>query len=595
MDISGPYILIRVYLDAFAVNSPIGSSSNNHKIMGFYYSPFVNLVVASRRSTVQTIGLIFQRDIDHFGLNTCLKNPISQLKSLVNEGFYDNETKRTFQVRVICSLGDNLEQNHVCGLRQNFSSMPHPCRKCMCSLRHLKLADNYEEIHSKNHIHRTDEMMFENFQESQEKNVIHINGVGGLSLYYQFPYFNSSKQLPQCSSHDYLEGCAKLWLKIIFEKLVKDQWFSWEALENVLLTFPYRGTDANSRPAILRAKKMKIKTSRKVIGTFAEVSTLIRSLTQLLYNHLKDVNNPFWQWFLQIRQFLRYMQMPKISDTQIDEMDSALISLMNTRLKLTKISVAKVDDNNLECDNSSCNDAEDDKSDEISDDESSDTSGDEEVINNLSKYDPPVRYKEHALSHLPEDIRNLAPLPLLNTDLFESIHSPYKNIRHAKRSSVNILYTLTSQHEYSSVYHSTGDMIPTPIEKTIVRVSEDNRVQKYMKNNKIVGGAIYECSKMSIFGTVYKAGQFVILPSTNDCLAFGKIIKLLSCEFNAYFLYKKTIAVYCSNTDLYMIHEHEDYDIIPSHHLADFRPLQGYLVGEEKKTSISLRNYILDQ
>ena len=36
------------------------------------------------------------------------------------------------------------------------------------------------------------------------------------------------------------------------------------------------------------------------------------------------------------------------------------------------------------------------------------------------------------------------------------------------------------------------------------------------------------------------------------------------------------------------------YDIIPSRQLADFRPLQGYLVGEEKKTSISLRNYVLD-
>ena len=37
-----------------------------------------------------------------------------------------------------------------------------------------------------------------------------------------------------------------------------------------------------------------------------------------------------------------------------------------------------------------------------------------------AKYDPPVIFKEHYLSHLTEDIRNLGPLPLLKTDLFES-------------------------------------------------------------------------------------------------------------------------------------------------------------------------------
>lgn len=137
-------------------------------------------------------------------------------------------------------------------------------------------------------------------------------------------------------------------------------------------------------------------------------------------------------------------------------------------------------------------------------------------------------------------------------------------------------------------------MIPSPIEKIIKKVSEDIFVRRYMKKYKIVK-VMYECSKLSIFGTMYKQGHFVILPSRNDCLAFGRIVKLLSCGENAYFLYKRNVSLHCSKTDLYMLTEHEDYDIIPSHHLADFRPLNGYLVGEEKKVSISLRNYILDQ
>ena len=75
---------------------------------------------------------------------------------------------------------------------------------------------------------------------------------------------------------------------------------------------------------------------------------LIWSLPQLIYNHIKDVNDPYWQWFLEIQKFLRYMLMHEISDNQIDEMKFVLDSMMNTRLKLTKILVTKMNENNLE-------------------------------------------------------------------------------------------------------------------------------------------------------------------------------------------------------------------------------------------------------
>ena len=58
MNIQGPYILLRLYLDAFASNNPIGASSGKHKIMGFYYTPFVTLKAGSKRTTVQTLALL---------------------------------------------------------------------------------------------------------------------------------------------------------------------------------------------------------------------------------------------------------------------------------------------------------------------------------------------------------------------------------------------------------------------------------------------------------------------------------------------------------------------------------------------------------
>ena len=91
----------------------------------------------------------------------------------------------------------------------------------------------------------------------------------------------------------------------------------WQALEKIITDFPYKNKDANNRPATLRAKQMSNKGSRRVIGTFAELSNLIRSITQLLFNHIKLTNDPFWLWLLQIRHFLRFMLMPKLTNSQV--------------------------------------------------------------------------------------------------------------------------------------------------------------------------------------------------------------------------------------------------------------------------------------
>ena len=95
-------------------------------------------------------------------------------------------------------------------------------------------------------------------------------------------------QLPQCSSHAYFEGCSKLWILIILKYLVNQKWLSWQALERILESFPYKGKDATNRPTVLLSKKMKQKKSRCIIGTFSEVSNLILSIAQLLYNHIQD-------------------------------------------------------------------------------------------------------------------------------------------------------------------------------------------------------------------------------------------------------------------------------------------------------------------
>ena len=172
-------------------------------------------------------------------------------------------------------------------------------------------------------------------------------------------------------------------------------------------------------------------------------------------------------------------------------------------------------------------------------------------------------------------------------------HSRHKHVRKVKRSSINPLYTMSSNDERLQVYNATSNLIATPIERKIVKISDSDIVAGYIEKHNITG-EIYTCSYLSVFGTDYQKDQVVILPeSDNNRMEFGKIIELLSCQENAYVMYKKMSSIYCPMSDLYFLEELEAIDLIPTHQLACFRPLETYEVGESRRIAVSLRSYVL--
>ena len=70
----------------------------------------------------------------------------------------------------------------------------------MCSKDNLCMAEEYMDIHANFFEERTDEQMQLDYLESVDAQVNNINGIGGQSLYYDFPFFKTSKQLPQVQS-----------------------------------------------------------------------------------------------------------------------------------------------------------------------------------------------------------------------------------------------------------------------------------------------------------------------------------------------------------------------------------------------------------
>ena len=57
---------------------------------------------------METLALIYDKDVKRFGLFLCLERVMLYLNELVLNGITDQETKQNLQVRIICNLGDNL-------------------------------------------------------------------------------------------------------------------------------------------------------------------------------------------------------------------------------------------------------------------------------------------------------------------------------------------------------------------------------------------------------------------------------------------------------------------------------------------------------
>ena len=560
MALSGPTIVLRLYIDAFGINNPLGSSADKDKIVGVYFTGVHHHKVAAQRSSIQTLALYRSSDMAAFGIDKCLEVPVKDLKKLVENGLPPTLTGHPrYNVRVICVLGDNLGMNEIVGIVMNFSSVEHSCRRCMLSRTTLKTAKKYEEIHFKNNERRTLESLRADYQQKVEEDAPHIHCVQNESVLMDFPHLDITVATPQCYSHDLLEGCVKKWMLLILKHFVDKNWISWDSLEVTMREFKYTGSDANNRPPAMKAKKMKVKNTRKVVGTFAEVATLVRLFPQLLFDHISDPQDALWQFYLKVKAFLQYVQMPSISESQVNELDELLIELMNQRMELTR--------------------------------EPTDDGG--------FRYVPPLTYKEHFLSHYKSDIENFGSLTGTATDSFEANHSPFKRIKERKRQSINVLKTLFENNERLRTYYATSTFEKPLVPSVKGPATDNDNVLVLAKEKHIDTSCFYECTRVTLHGTLYRPDRYMVRNKTErehpNEYVFCLIKEIyvtdnITDNIKTCYLYvQETESVYDESVDLHFVKQLQEFDLVPLEDFQYFMPLECYVVGEKRENTISLR------
>ena len=201
---------------------------------------------------------------------------------------------------------------------------------------------------------------------------------------------------------------------------------------------------------------------------------MVRLFPQLLFDHISDPQDPLWQFYLKVRGFLQYVQMPRISESQVNELDELLIELMNQRMELTREPNDKPPG---------------------------------------FRYVPPLTYKEHFLSHYKSDIKNFGSLTGTATDRFEANHSPFKRIKERKRQSVNVLKTLFQNNENLRTYYSTSTF-EIPLDPSVKGPANDEDVLVLAKEKHIDTSCFYECRRVTLHGTLYRPDRYMVRNKT---------------------------------------------------------------------------------
>lgn len=70
-----------------------------------------------------------------------------------------------------------------------------------------------------------------------------------------------------------------------------------------------------------------------------------------------------------------------------------------------------------------------------------------------------------------------------------------------------MLFTIANNDERLSTYNSISGIVPKTMESNIKNICTDSVVKEYQKKLKCPK-VIYECTKLTVYGTEYKPEQF---------------------------------------------------------------------------------------
>lgn len=510
-----------LYQDSFEVVNPLGSGKKKHKVLAVYVTlGNIHPENRSKIDPIQLVLLVREVDFKYFGQHIVFRELVNDLKEIEETGVFVGD--EYVQGTVAMFMGDNLGSHCIGGFTENFSSCSHVCRYCLVTSHQLKsgsVLDIYPE--------RTPRS-YNDACEIAENNteLTHYQGVKFNSIFNELRYYHvCNPGLPPCLGHDLFEGVVQYDLALFLNHFVKvKKWFTYACLNQIIIKFKYKGSDANDKPNILNDK------GKRLGGHAVQNWCLLRVLPLLICSKIQDTSDEVWTTILLLREIVELVCAPKITLAQVAYLRVKIEEYLELRVSLFP--------------------------------------------------ETPLRPKHHYLAHYPRHILQFGPLMRVWTLRFESKHSYFKRCARYSQNFINICHTFVERHQLLQAYYSNGSLFESSVyfQDSIpfdVELYSDC-VKDAFKNHNISESPEEVVTSLSgiVRGSKYRKDDYVAIESTQAGIIFGKIVMLFqhtqTCR--VCFLIKKVEAEFKPEMGFYQLLNIAQ----PIYECCDFSALKSY-------------------
>ena len=534
---------ILLFQDELELANPLGSGKTKHKINATYLTTYeVQGALRSRIRSVQLVSLIRSKFWKTHGNLKSNQKLLDDLKHLEEVGVEVNKPiKKVVKAGLIAFVGDNLGLHQLGEYNACFSS-GHICRVCKAT---------YREVCKENKLYAGIEDGFnpETFTKSVYDNLADaadLNGGGGPDtcgikthcIFNSLQAFHSSRGLPPCLGHDFLEGLFSYDVQFLVDYIInKEKLLSVQEFNANLSKCKLSERDARNRP---NPFKHRAKNS-KYEGSAGQLRVLSRIMTVVL-SPIIDQSEEAGKMIIKLQEVAEIVTAPKLT---LDEIEQNMTEIIESYLDMRISAISSLDM-------------------------------------------PNTRPKHHYLSHYPECFKNYGPLISVWAMRMESKHTYFKSVLRASKNFKNVSKTCATR--YYGLFPVNKFEFPAnsaPLDSH-VNTSSDTYIGEASllldKDSLIL-------TSLKIYGTLYRPGSIILMKKESLGVLKIGLVRIIAYESNRIFFGCSTYIAMQSRYNFYVTTEElKSFEIISYDNLQDYYPLMK--IGTTSGFKFSLHHFI---
>lgn len=533
-------ISLGLYIDDFEVSNPLGTSKKKHKMTAVYW--VIANLPSKDRSTLHSIQLALLCKAAHVkehGYEKVLEPLLKDLKYLEQQGVYVDKLGSFVKGTVLYVAADNLASHSLAGFFESFG-VERFCRFCMASKHEIQ----EKEVCPGSFTPRNTQMYNQQVQAVQQDPTLAKDyGVKKMCVLTEsLSHFHAINGYPPDVLHDLLEGVVPVELSLCLSHLISRKFFTLEALNNAIKTFPYSSYDKTDQPQPITPGFQ----AKGTIGGNAHENWALIRLLPLLIGHKVPEGEDAWEILLLLKDIV---ELALATNHTVESVDILRYKLSEHRQLLQ---------------------------------------------DTFPQYR--LRPKHHFIEHYPDLIMAFGPLSHVWTMRFEGKHKFFKKVIRTAQNYKNVALTMSLKHQKLMAYYLNGSSFFRPaLEISKVTTS---MITSYPENVQTILGqkvpgltTVLTVSTAFADGIQYTAGMIVSAGSCSALPDFKQIKEIIVVNSELMFLCSNMTSWYHEHLRCFELCEENRFSVVELKHLNDAFPLSSYRYGDSQ--IITLRRYIV--